>query len=160
MPRLDPLVSQIDATWFGAGLSPASQQFLADLAREYAAPAGTRLLQEGAETRELSLLLHGRLLLTEHVPGRGPVTLLTIEPGDIFGWSALIAPFRATSTVTVTEPATVIAFEAARLRYALHQDVQLAAGIYQQVLEAVARRLLATRQQLLDVYDAGTERAW
>lgn len=160
MNQLDSLVSQIDATWFGAGLSPGSQQLLADVAREYQAPARTRLLKEGDETRELSLLVRGRVALTEHVPGRGSATLMTVEPGDIFGWSALIPPFRATSTVTSLEPVRVIAFDGSRLRAFVRSDQALAAGIYQQVLEAVARRLLATRHQLLDLYRAEMTEPW
>jgi CRP/FNR family transcriptional regulator, cyclic AMP receptor protein len=160
MKSVAALASAIDATWFGAGLSPGSQALLADVARVYEAPAGTRLIREGEETRELGLLVRGRVALTERVPGRGSVTLLTVEPGDIFGWSALLPPFLATSSAIATEPVEVVAFEAARLRSAVRSDCELAAGLYLQVLEAVARRLLATRQQLLDVYRAETAEPW
>jgi CRP/FNR family cyclic AMP-dependent transcriptional regulator len=80
------------------------------------------------------------------------MTLMTVERGDIFGWSVLLAPYRATSTVTVVEHARIAAFPGTALRTALRHDTALAAATYRQVLEAVARRLLATRQQLLDVY--------
>jgi CRP-like cAMP-binding protein len=160
MTDIDSLVSRIDATWFGAGLSTLSQQHLAGLAREYEAPARTKLLKEGDETRELSLLLRGRVALTELVPSRGSVTLMTVEPGDIFGWSVLTPPFRATSTVTSLEPVRVIAFDGARLRAALQSDHALAAGVYHQVLEAVARRLQASYHQLLDLYRAEATEPW
>lgn len=157
---LDDLVSRIDATWFGTGLSAATQARLAGLAHEIQAPAGTRLLREGDETRELGLLVRGRVALRDLVPGRGTVTLMTVEAGDIFGWSALIPPFRATSTVVAIDAIQVIAFDGAQLRAACRSDVVLAAAVYQQVLEAVARRLLATRSQLLDLYGAGTGEPW
>jgi len=157
---LDPVISAIDATWFGAGLATASQARLADISRRYQAGVGAVLLREGGETRELSLLIHGRVGLSELVPGRGSVTLISVEPGDIFGWSAILPPFLATSTVTALGPVDVLAFDGPRLRRALHDDVELAAGVYQQVLEAVARRLLATRQQLLDLYGAGAIEPW
>jgi hypothetical protein len=118
------------------------------------------LLKEGDETRELSLLVSGRVALTEHVPGRGSVTLMTVEPGDVFGWSALIPPFRATSTVVSLEPVKVIAFDGARLRAEVRSDMALAAGVYQQLLEAVARRMQATRHQLLDLYRAESSEPW
>jgi CRP/FNR family transcriptional regulator, cyclic AMP receptor protein len=160
MQTLDPLISVIDSTWFGAGLSPESQARLAGMAREYQAPAEARLLREGEETRELSLLVHGRVALRELVPGRGSVTLMTVEPGDIFGWTAIVPPFRATSTAITIEPVNVIAFDGAQLRAAVRTDVALAAGVYQQVLEAVARRLLATRHQMLDLYRAESVEPW
>jgi CRP-like cAMP-binding protein len=160
MSAIDELVSRIEATWFGAALPVASQERLAQLAHEYEAPARTRLLKEGEETRELSLLTAGRVALTEHVPGRGTVTLMTVEPGDVFGWSALIPPFRATSTVISLEPVRVISFDGARLRGEVRTDLALAAGVYQQLLEAVARRLAATHHQLLDLYRAEASEPW
>jgi CRP/FNR family cyclic AMP-dependent transcriptional regulator len=154
MQQLATLASTIDATWFGARLAPESQVRLADLARDYEAPARARLLREGDETRELSLLIRGRVVLSEHIPGRGSVALVTAEAGDVFGWTALMPPFRATSTVIAIGPVRVLAFDGARLRAAVRSDVALAASVYEQVLEAVARRLLAMRREL--VYRAET----
>ena len=45
------------------------------------------------------------------VPGRDAVTVLTVEPGDCIGWSALVPPHRATSTIVALEPTTVVAFD-------------------------------------------------
>lgn len=160
MTMIDPPAIPFDATWFGSGLSAASRETLSSFAREYEAPARTRLLREGDETRELSVLLSGRVALTEHVAGRGTITLMTVEPGDIFGWSAVIKPYTATSTVTSLEPVRVVAFDASRLRAAIRTDCGLAAGIYPKVLEVLARRLGATRTQLLDLYGAGNTEPW
>ena len=121
------LVSRIGATWFGSGLSEGSVERLAGMAREYETPARARLLREGDETRELSVLVDGRVALTEHVAGRGSVTLMTVEPGDVFGWSALIAPYKATSTVVSLEPVKVIAFDGASLRES--RPLRLRAGM-------------------------------
>ena len=154
------LASRIEATWFGSGMSEGARESLAAMAREYEAPARARLLHEGDETRELSVLLSGRVALTEHVAGRGSVTLMTVEPGDIFGWSALIAPFKATSTVVSLEPVRVVAFDGPRLRLAVRSDCELAAGVYQKVLEALARRMGATRTQLLDLYGSESTEPW
>jgi CRP-like cAMP-binding protein len=160
MTDLAALVAEIDATWFGSGLSRGIKESLAGMAREYEAPAGARLLREGDDTQELSVLVEGRVALTEHVAGRGSVTLMTVEPGDVFGWSAIIAPFKATSTVVCLEPVRVIAFDGAALRDRVRSDCALAAGIYPKVLEALARRLSATRHQLLDLYGSEQSEPW
>ena len=154
------LVSGLDATWFGSGLSGSVKERLVEMAREYEAPARTRLLREGDETKELSVLIEGRVALTEHVAGRGSVTLMTVEPGDVFGWSALIPPFRATSTVVSLERVKVIAFDAVALRERVRSDCELTAGIYPKLLEALARRLGATRHQLLDLYGSEQTEPW
>jgi CRP-like cAMP-binding protein len=160
MTEIVTLVSQIDGTWFGSGLSGSIKERLAGMAREYEAPARARLLREGEETRELSVLIEGRAALTEHVAGRGSVTLMTVEPGDVFGWSVLISPYRATSTVVSLEPVRIVAFDAGRLRERVRSDCELAAGIYPKLLEAIARRLDATRQQLLDLYGSEQTEPW
>jgi CRP-like cAMP-binding protein len=154
------LATQLARTWFAAELSDAVRERLAAIARRYDAPARQRLLREGEETRELSVLLSGRVALTQHVASRDAVTLMTVEPGDVFGWSALIPPYRATSTVVSLEPVSVIAFAAADLRERLGADPQLAAGVYPRVLEVLGRRLGASRQQLLDRYGTDLAEAW
>lgn len=148
----DPLLATIEATWFGAGLPSHALEKLAAIAHEYEAPPGAILLRDGEDTRELGVVIHGHVGLAVQIPGRGPLALLTVEPGDIFGWSALVPPFRATSTARAVDRVRVVAFEASRLRAAVRADVDLAAAVHQQVLEAVARRLLATRHQLVEIY--------
>ena len=38
-------------------------------------------------------MVTGRVALRVRVPERGPPTILTVEPGDVVGWSALVPPF-------------------------------------------------------------------
>ena len=154
------LAEHIRATWVGSDLTDASLEQLAAMAREYESPARTRLLREGDDTKELSILVDGRIALTEHVAGRGSVTLMSAEPGDVFGWTAIIPPFRATATVVSLEPVKVIAIEADPLRAGLKADCVLSAGIYPRLAEALARRLEATRQQLLDLYGSEQRPPW
>lgn len=154
------LAAGIRATWFGSDLPESAIERLAAMAREYETPARARLLREGDDTKELSILVDGRIALTEHVASRGSVTLMSAEPGDVFGWSALIPPYRATATVVSLEPVKVIAIEAEPLRAELKANPELAAGIYPRLAEALARRLEATRQQLLDVYGSEQRAPW
>lgn len=154
------VLSAIDETWFGLALPPDSRYRLADLGRLYEAPAGLVLLHEGEDTRELGLVVSGRVGLRAHVPGRGPMTLLTVEQGDVFGWSAIVAPFLATSTASTVERSLIVGLEATALRAALHADAGLAASVYRQVLEAVARRLVVTRHQLYDLYRLDSYEPW
>ena len=146
------VVKAIDKTWFGAALGPETQARLAELARVVEVPAGTHLLREGQPTEDLSILLSGRVALRMLVPERGMVTILTVEPGDLVGWSALVPPHRATSECVAVEPAVLLAFRGEELRATLRQEHALAASVDPRVLQAVARRLAATRFQLLDLF--------
>ncbi len=149
---------ELGAGWFGSGLSPHAVSRLAECCasvRSFAAE--DVILREGANTDTFGIVLEGRIALRLLVPERGAVTVMTVEPGDVVGWSALVPPYRATSTAVAVEPTRLLAFESTPLRKALQEDPALAATVYPRVLEAVARRLGATRHQLLDLYGGDKE---
>ena len=143
-----------------AGLGHPERRRLAALCRVHMADAGEVLLREGSETSQLGVVRRGRVALRLQVPGRGSPTVLTVEAGDVFGWSAVVPPYRATSTAIAIEPSELLVFEARALRDALDEDEDLAAALYPRLLRAVARRLEATRLQLLDVFARAEEAAW
>jgi CRP-like cAMP-binding protein len=149
---------ELGAGWFGSGLSPHAVSRLAECCsagRSY--PAGAVILHEGQETDPFGIVTRGRIALRLLVPERGEVTILTVEPGDVVGWSALVPPYRSTSTAVAVEPSELIVFDVHQLRRSLREDAALAATVYPRVLEAVARRLGATRHQLLDLYGREAE---
>ncbi len=154
------LASALSESWFGTNLPPHALSQLAEIAELRSYPAEATLLREGGPTTEFGIVLSGRIGLRTLVPERGPVTILTVEPGDIFGWSALVEPHVATSTAVALEPVEAIAFEGAALRRLLSADSALAASVYPRLLTAVARRLAATRTQLLDLYGGQEQVPW
>jgi CRP/FNR family transcriptional regulator, cyclic AMP receptor protein len=145
-------VAALSGSWFGAGLSPEAVARLAALASFREVPAGTALTREGEITESFSIVLEGRVALRMLVPERGMVTILTVEPGDVVGWSAIVPPHRATSACIAIEPVRLLEFPGAPLRALLKGDHALAASVYPRVLQAVGRRLSATRLQLLDLF--------
>jgi CRP-like cAMP-binding protein len=154
------LVAVLNSTWFASGFPPAIQTRLAELSRPYTAEPGMELFREGDPSDILGIVIMGRVALRTLVPERGDVTILTVEPGDVFGWSAVVPPFRATSTATAIEPVEAIAFDGPPLRAALREDPVLAQALYPRLLVAVSRRLNATRLQLLDLFAAEQVRTW
>ena len=146
------LASKLGGTWFGAGLSARDRERLVVGATLRTFGVGEVLLHEGAACDTFGVLLSGLLGMQVLVPGRGTVTLLTVEPGDVYGWSALVPPHRSTSTVLGIEPGEALIFDAAGLRDLLRDDDALAATIYPRLLQSLGRRLTATRFQLLDLY--------
>lgn len=145
-------VAALSASWFGAGLSPEAMARLAGIAELREIAPDTELTREGQVTEDLAIVLAGRVALRTLVPERGMVTILTVEPGDIVGWSALVPPHRATSTAIAIEPVRALVLGGDDLRALLRGDHALAASVYPRVLQAVARRLTATRLQLLDLF--------
>jgi CRP/FNR family cyclic AMP-dependent transcriptional regulator len=146
------LASKLGGTWFGAGLAARDRERLVAGATLRQFGVGEILLHEGGACDTFGVLVSGLLGMQTLVPGRGTVTLMTVEPGDVYGWSALVPPHRSTSTVLGIESGEALVFDAAELRDVLRDDDALAATLYPRLLQSLGRRLTATRFQLLDLY--------
>ena len=71
-----------------------------------------------------------------------------LNPGDIFGLSALLEPFKHTMTAKVLTPSKVIRIEARGLRALSELDAKLQAGLMKATAMAAMERLHDTRIQL------------
>jgi len=145
-------VAALSQSWFGAGLSPEAISRLASVAAIHDIDVGTEITREGQITEAFGIVLSGRVALRTLVPERGMVTILTVEPGDVVGWSAIVPPHRGTATAIAIEPVRLLQLPGEQLRALLRADHALAASVYPRILQAVARRLAATRMQLLDLF--------
>ena len=72
-----------------------------------------------------------------------------INPGEMFGISALIEPYKYTATLRADKPSRVIEIGASDLRALCDADPKLAYGLMQAVAKASIERLQATRIQLI-----------
>jgi CRP-like cAMP-binding protein len=131
-------------------LPPAIRAQLRALGTTRAYVPGGEILRAGTPTPFLALVERGRVALRLRIPERGSVTIVTIEPGELLGWSAVVPPFRATVDAVATEPAQLITYAAAALRERLAGDCTLAAALLPLVLESVSERLNGSWDQLLD----------
>lgn len=153
----EELTEILAATWFAADLSPEARDHLAALGTLTDIPEGTTVVREGMPCTSLGVVVSGRVALRLRLPGGQDRTILTVDPGDVFGWSAVLPPAIATSTGIAVVPTTAVMFDGDRLRTAFATDRDLAATIYSRLLVSVVRRLGATRTQLLDLYRSGDE---
>lgn len=133
-------------------LSLEDLQKVAKLATIERHSAGTILFREGAISDRLFLIGEGNVALDMHVPRRGKIRILTIGPGELLGWSALLTDQRMTAMATVVEDATLIAIPGQQLQALCDADRDVGYAVMQRMAVALAHRLLATRLQLLDVF--------
>jgi CRP/FNR family transcriptional regulator, cyclic AMP receptor protein len=147
-------------TWFGAHLPEDVLDRLQALAQTASYPAGAEILREGDPTSDLGVVLSGRVALRLRVPERGPTTILTVEEGELIGWSVLVPPHRATASVVALVPTDLLTFDGDGLRAALDADPILAAAVYRSLFEATANRLTGTRMQLLDLFAHPADEPW
>jgi CRP/FNR family transcriptional regulator, cyclic AMP receptor protein len=134
-------------------LAPDARLTLASIARDERPTAGTYLMREERPTLDLGLIVEGRLAVRDRI-GADDVTLMTLEPGDVFGWSAVLDGI-STASIVALDGARVLLFERAALLSAIAADQVMAVVLYRRLLEAVASRLDATRLLARDVYAGG-----
>jgi CRP-like cAMP-binding protein len=115
-------------------------------------PAGSTIFREGAENHFLYVLHRGRVGLDMHVVGCGRVRILSLGPGEMLAWSALLGDGRMTATATALEDTQVISTAGAHLLELCHTSDAFGSQLMARVAEVLAQRLLATRLQLLDLF--------
>lgn len=142
----------VDGSRFLERLPDAARDRLASMLRPATYGPGEVVLREGTTTPFLAIVARGRVALRLLVPERGPTTVLTVEPGELLGWSVLVPPYRSTATAVALEPTELAVIDGADLRTAMGEDASLAAAVLPRVLEAVAGRLGESWYQLLDLF--------
>jgi CRP/FNR family transcriptional regulator, cyclic AMP receptor protein len=141
-------------------LSPRVRERLAAIGRHATFATGEVVLRDGVPTPFLGLVEAGRIGLRLSVPERGNQTVVTIEPGELVGWSAVVPPYRATAEAVALEPTGVEIFEADALRQLLAADPEVAAELLPILLACVSDRLTTSWQQLLDLFAGRATEPW
>jgi CRP-like cAMP-binding protein len=137
---------------FSRGLDPGQVDQLAQIANPVEWAAGTVVFREGDRDALLYVVQEGRVAIEIAVPGRGRVTILTVGPGEVFGWSSIFHQRPKTASARAIESTTALALDAIRLRELCDADPRLGYVLTRRILEVVSERLKATRMQLLDIY--------
>ncbi len=135
-------------------LTPVQLKAIARIAKEESLESGRIIFREHEHADWLCILVKGNIDLfftieVEYHPElRKELLFGTINPGELFGISALIEPHILTSSARTSKPSQVIKIEAPRLLALCNKDEQLAYGLVSQVAKTSMERLNATRLQL------------
>lgn len=150
----------VEASAFMERLEPAARERLESMLRIATFAVGDLVIREGGPTPFLGIVVRGRVALRVHVPERGAMTVLTVDAGELLGWSALVPPHRSTATAIALEPTSIVVFDAEPLSRAMGEDPAFAAAVLARVLEAVAGRLGESWDQLLDLFGGSGVEPW
>ena len=131
---------------------------LAETAEVRSVAAGVPVFREGTTHDYLYLVHTGCVALEMCVPGRGTVRLLTVGPGEMVGWSALLHQNHMTASAVAVETSQLVVAPADKLRALCETSPEFGMHLMRRMAEALSRRLTATRLQLLDLFaNAPTE---
>jgi CRP-like cAMP-binding protein len=117
--------------------------------------AGTVLLQEGKEADWLYLLLSGGVDINfksedVHYPNGVKVFHVgEVNPGDLFGYSSMVAPYKYLASATASQASRIIRFDARALRTLGDLDCGLGLAVMQQIAKTAVERLVYTWVQLV-----------
>lgn len=140
-----------------AGLKPDELKLLAGCAKNVRFTAGEVLFREGDPADTFYVIRHGSVSLEMFVPGRGPVTIETLEPGDVVGWSWLFPPYRRHFDGRALTLVRATVFDATCLRGKCEEDPALGYSLMSRFAQVLIERLQWTRVRLLDVYGVARE---
>ncbi len=134
------------------GVTAERLEAVAPCARRERHEAGRLLLRQGDEAASLHLLCSGSVSLELVVPGRAPLVLETLGPGELVGASWLLPPARVHFDVRAREAVESLRFDTGCLQRAMEADPGLGYLFCRRFMAVVVRRLQAARVQLMDLY--------
>jgi CRP/FNR family transcriptional regulator, cyclic AMP receptor protein len=141
---------------FFAGFAPRYMQLITSCASNVRFAAGTSIFHEGEAATHFYIIRQGKVALETFAAPRGPITIETIEAGEVLGWSWLFPPYHWHFDARVVEPTRAIALDGVCLRSKGEADHDLGYELVKRVAQIMMQRLQATRLQLLDVYGVPT----
>jgi CRP/FNR family transcriptional regulator, cyclic AMP receptor protein len=110
-----------------------------------------QIFQTGSEADRFYLIHRGRIALeTPFAPGKGVITIQTLEAGEALGWSWLFPPFIWHFGARAIEPTDVVVLDAPFLRSRASEDHEFGYELAMRVGMVMLQRLQATRLQVLD----------
>lgn len=142
----------LQGTIVGEFLSESALSRLASGRRLVTLPAGGFLFREGEVNRNVYVMLEGQLDLVMQVPGRGCQRILTLGPGELVAWSALLGEGVMSCSALGLRECRLMAIDARTVQHEMDSDPAFGYQFMRMMSHALSRRLTATRLQLLDLF--------
>jgi CRP-like cAMP-binding protein len=150
------MVKQLDEVLGGIaffeGMDPEALTVTAGCASNVGFAAGATIAREGEQADTFFVVRRGTVAIELFAPPRGKMTIETIGPGEVFGWSWLFPPHRWHFDARAVDDVRATAFDGACLRGKCEADPALGYALMTRFARVFSARLASTRLRLLDVY--------
>ena len=133
------------------GVTDSDLKRIADLCQVQALHEGDRILEEGTRATNLHICCSGKVDIVTWVkkPWNKYVRIHQALPGEVFGWSALVAPYNYSASAICTEEGEEIRIRGTDLLSLLHQNPHLGYTIMENLAADIGTRLVQIRQSLI-----------
>jgi CRP/FNR family cyclic AMP-dependent transcriptional regulator len=137
---------------FLAGMSRPHLTLLTDCAMAAHFKKGETILREGEFADRFYLIESGRVMLESDASFGEPLTVETIGPGDLLGWSWMFPPYAWHFTARALEPIEAIFFYGPILREYCEKDHSLGYELFKRMSAVMIRRLQTARKKMLSIH--------
>jgi|GEM_PF-317251 CRP-like cAMP-binding protein len=133
------------------GLANDSLVKLAEFCHLYGMHEGDRIFAEGARARDIHLCHSGKVDISIWVgqPWNKSIAVHRAIPGEVFGWSALAAPYIYTASAECVESGEEIRIKGSELLVMFAQNSIVGYTIMENLSANISLRLTQTRQRLV-----------
>ena len=118
-------------------------------------PTGAVIFREGALASDIYLIVDGSVSLEICAPSSGCRRILTVGKGELLGWSPVLEQTRLTATARTLCDTSAVQINAGQVLTLCEHNPRFGFEFMRRAAMALAKRLSATRLQLLNIY--GTE---
>lgn len=148
----DNLIDTLQEIHFLHDIGTTRLEQIARIARLRRFNPGDVVFRQGDPAQYVYLVAHGNVSLEICAAGAGCKPILTLGTGELLGWSAVLEQTCFTARARALEPTRLIEINVAQLLTMFNHDPQFGYELMHRTALALAKRLSATRMQLLNVY--------
>jgi CRP-like cAMP-binding protein len=148
----DSLIDTLREIRFLHNIGPMHLEQIAKISRIKDLKNGEVVFRQGDPAQFVYLVVSGSVSLEICAAGAGCKQILTLAPGELLGWSSVLEQLSYTARARAVGDTKLVEVNIAQLLALCDSDPQFGYALMRQVALALAKRLSATRMQLLDVY--------
>lgn len=130
------------------GIPDTQMELICQIAEERDYPINTVVRREGDEADALYIVCSGRVSIDLAIPGSHVVSIYKVEVGDLFGWSSLAPPFKATADCVCEKDSRLLVLPREKLLRVFEDHVEVKAAIMETLVKRIGQRLRETRKQM------------
>jgi CRP-like cAMP-binding protein len=154
MVNRDSLIETLREIRFLHDIGPMHLKQIASIAQVRNLDEGDIVFRQGDVAQHVYLVVSGKVTLEICAAGTGCTQILTLGPGELLGWSSVLEQLSYTARARALSKTGLVEINVTQLLAMCDHDPQFGYELMRQVAIALAKRLSATRMQLLDVYGA------
>jgi len=129
-------------------LTDTELQNIAEIAKKVEFEAEKRVFEEKSIASDLYLVLKGKVVIRKKSDlGHGQITIDTIEPGEIFGWSSTTEPHNFTAAAHTTEKSELLTIKSDVLRDLFKKNNHIGYRVMTEIASVISSRFRSLSQE-------------